>query len=167
MKRTLVSNSARSAVTRSSTSASTVASRPVVGSSRIEQGRVLGERHRDHRALLHPARQLVRVAAQDPVRVRDLHLREHLARPLVRLCLPGARKREDLRQLGAHAKRRIQGRGGVLVDHRDRRRPEPADIGVAHGEQVLAAESDRSAHYPAVAGQVAHDREGCGGLSAA
>ena len=44
-----------------------------------EERRVLGERHRDHDALLHPARELVRVAAHHAVRVGDLHLLEHLA----------------------------------------------------------------------------------------
>ena len=47
-----------------------------------EQGRILGERHRDDHALLHPARELVRVAAEDAVRVGDLHLSQHLPRPL-------------------------------------------------------------------------------------
>ena len=48
-----------------------------------EQRRVLGERHGDHHALLHAARELVRVAAHDAARVGDLDLGEHLLRPLV------------------------------------------------------------------------------------
>ena len=51
-----------------------------------QERRVLRERHRDDDALLHPAGELVRVAAHDRVRVGDLHPRERLARPLARLA---------------------------------------------------------------------------------
>ena len=40
-----------------------------------QQRRVLGERHRDHDALLHAARELVRVAVHHRARVGDLHER--------------------------------------------------------------------------------------------
>ena len=42
-----------------------------------QQRRVLRQRHRDHHALLHPARKLVRIARHHPRRSRDLHPREH------------------------------------------------------------------------------------------
>ena len=71
-----VPNSWRSALTRSSTSASTVASSAVVGSSRISSDGSDGQRHRDHGALEHAARQLVRIAV-------------HHARPDLR-CAPCA-----------------------------------------------------------------------------
>ena len=63
MNSTAVWNSACSFVMRSSTSASTVASRPVVGSSRISSAGIDAERHRDHDALLHAARELMRDSA--------------------------------------------------------------------------------------------------------
>ena len=136
MKRTLVPNSWRSAAMRSSTSASTVASRPVVGSSRIEQRRVLRERHRDDDALLHAARELVRVAAHDPRRVGDLHLVQH------RLALVAAPRSVSTRR-GARTTSascgptRIDGfsaEAGVLVDHRERRR-----LQLAHARAPLMA----------------------------
>ena len=59
---------------------------------RVEAGRRLvedqqrgvdAERHRDHDALLHAARELVRVALHDRGRVGDLHLPQHRQRALV------------------------------------------------------------------------------------
>ena len=66
-----------------------------------QQGRVLRERHRDDHALLHPTRELMRVALQDRVRVRDLHSPQDLER--VQPCfLPGhASDGEDLCAPGA------------------------------------------------------------------
>ena len=43
-----------------------------------EQRGVLGERHRDHHALLHSAGELVGVAAEHALGVGDLHCPEHL-----------------------------------------------------------------------------------------
>ena len=62
---------------------------------RVETGRrlvedqqrgVLGERHRDHDALLHAARELVRIAAHHARRVGDLHPDERVAGALCRLA---------------------------------------------------------------------------------
>ena len=50
-----------------------------------QQLRVLGERHRDHDALLHPAGELMRVAAHHRARIRDLNLDEGVSGSLVRL----------------------------------------------------------------------------------
>ena len=58
-----------------------------------QQRRVLGERHRDHDALLHPARELVRVAAHHRAGVGDLHARERLARALLGLLARRRRAR--------------------------------------------------------------------------
>ena len=55
-----------------------------------QQGRVVCERHRDHDALLHAARELVREALHDGAAIRDLHLGEHRARALVGLAAPDA-----------------------------------------------------------------------------
>ena len=86
-----------------------------------QQRRILGERHRDHDALLHAAGELVRVpaACTEPgsaictcrarrARARAPRLREH------------AEHGEHLGDLRADADRRVQCRAGVLVDHRDR-----------------------------------------------
>ena len=46
-----------------------------------QERRVLGERHRDQDALLHPARELVRIAGHHRLGIGDLHLRERLVSP--------------------------------------------------------------------------------------
>ena len=56
-----------------------------------EQLRVRRERDRDDDALLHPARQLVRVALGDPLRVGDLDPLERLERARLRLPACSAR----------------------------------------------------------------------------
>ena len=123
-----------------------------------EEHRVLGERHRDDHALLHPARQLVRVAAHDPWRVGDLHRAQHLLRPLAGLGGGHAGDREGLGDLVADADRRVQRAARVLVDHRHALRAQGAHVVVAHGEQVLARDPDRPGADAAVARQVADDR---------
>ncbi len=132
-----------------------------------QQGRVLRQRHGDHDALLHAARELVRVAAHDPRRVGDLDLAQHLLRALLGLALGDPGDRERLGDLVADADRRVQRPAGVLVDHRHARRAHPPHVALAHGEQVLAGDLDRARAHPAVARQVADDREGRGRLAAA
>ncbi len=167
MKRTLVWNSWRSTETSSSTSASTVASSPVVGSSRISSDGVLGERHRDHDALLHAARELVRVAPHDAVGVGDLHLAQHLPRPLVRLLGILAGDHEHLGHLVADPDRRVQRPARVLVDHRDLRGAQLAHLRLAQVRQVLAGHLDRAARDAPVARQVAQHGVRRGRLAAA
>ena len=54
-----------------------------------QQLRVVGQRHRDHRALAHAARELVRVGVGALARLRDADQREHLDR-----AVPGLRLRD-------------------------------------------------------------------------
>ena len=100
MSRTAAFVSLRSVRTRSSTLASTVASRPVVGSSSTSSCGIGGQRHRDHDALLHPARELMRIAIEDAHRVGDLDAVEGGQRVLLRLVLALAEDRERLDHLG-------------------------------------------------------------------
>ena len=133
-----------------------------------QQRRVLGQRHRDHDPLLHATGELMRIAAHDPGRIRDLHLREHRARPIEGLVLAGAEDREHLGDLLADADRRVQRRAGVLVDHREGAwRGGAARRSLLIPKQVLAVDANRSCDHPAVARQVAHDREGRRRLPAA
>ena len=60
-----------------------------------DQLRLAGERHRDHRTLTHPARELVRIGADPRSRIRHPHPAEQIAR---------------------HTKRRRPRRSAVLVD---------------------------------------------------
>ena len=59
-----------------------------------QQRRVLGQRHRDDHALLHAARELVRVAAHHAVRVGDLHLARASPAP-ARAASLGLRRRRS------------------------------------------------------------------------
>ena len=61
-----------------------VTSSAVVGSSAIRMRRRARHRDRDHHALPHAARELMRILAGTPPRLRDLHEREHLDRPVQR-----------------------------------------------------------------------------------
>ncbi len=128
MSRTAALVSAWSERTRSRTLASTVASRPVVGSSRTRSLRVGGEGDGDDDALLHPARQLVRVALGDLLRVGDLDTLQGLERACLGLLLALAEDREGLDDLRPDLGRRVERRAGVLVDHRGVVHPELADL---------------------------------------
>ena len=61
-----------------------VTSSAVVGSSAMRMRRRAGHRHRDHHALPHAAGELVRIFAGAPARLRNLHERQHLDRPVER-----------------------------------------------------------------------------------
>ena len=93
-----------------------------------EQRGLVGERHRDHHALVHPARKLEGVGVEDPVRVVDGDFREHLRRPLPGCLLgdPRLGAPEHFVELGADAVDGIERRGGVLKHHGHLRAPQPA-----------------------------------------
>ena len=103
-----------------------------------EQLRVGGEGDGDDDALLHPARQLVRVALDDPLRVGDLDALERLERARLGLLLALAEDRERLDDLRPDLGRRVERRARVLVDHRGVVHPELADLVVGHLRDVVA-----------------------------
>ncbi len=132
-----------------------------------KESRVGGERHGDERALLHPARELMRVAPHHARRVGDLHPGEHLAGLLPGSGRGGSGGLERLRHLFADPDRRVQGGAGILIDHRDRPGAVPTDLSLGHGQEVGAPDVDRAARHPSVPRQVAHDGERGRGLPAA
>ena len=132
-----------------------------------QQGGILGQRHGDHHALVHPARELVWIAAHDPGRVGDLHLLEHLPRPIAGLVVAHPLQGVDLGHLVADPNRRVKSGGRVLVDHGNPAHAQLAHLGVAHGQQVLARHPDAALAHPPVTGQVAQGRERGRGLAAA
>ena len=161
MNSTAVLKSAWSAAIRSSTSASTVASRPGRRLVEDQQRRVLGERHRDHDALLHAAGELVRVARRAPARGRrSARARARRARARAPRRARTPRDAEDLGDLRADLDRRVQRVGRVLVDHRRAaRRAAGAAARVESASTSLPATRIEPAADAAVARQVAHDRE--------
>ena len=98
-----------------------VTSSAVVGSSAIRSFGLVGERHRDHRALAHPARELVRVVVDAALRVGDPDQPEQLDRaPSRAACLGTSLVGLDrLDDLVADLVERVQRGQRVLEDHRD------------------------------------------------
>ncbi len=93
-----------------------------------QKSRIGRERHCNHDALLHAARELVGIAAHHGAGVRDLDELERRPGPVCCLVTACAAEAEHLRELLAHANRRIQGRSGILVHHRDRLGAQPAEV---------------------------------------
>ena len=167
MSRTAAFVSARSVRTRSSTLASTVASSPVVGSSSTRSFGSRGERDGDDDALLHAARELVRIALEDPLRIGDLDPAQRRQGALARLLGALPQDRERLDDLRADLGRRVERGARVLVDHRRVVHPELADLLVVHLRDVVAADEDPAAGDDGVARQVAHGGVGRRRLAAA
>ena len=97
-----------------------------------EQLRVGRERDGDDDALLHAARELVRIALEDALRVGDLDPPHRGQGTLPRLVRALAEHRERLDDLGADLRRRVQRGARVLVDHRRVPHPEAPELLVVH-----------------------------------
>ncbi len=108
-----------------------------------QQGGLAGDRHGDHDALAHAARQLVRIGRQPGLRIADAAPRcssssacaraEARRQPAVR-----GQHVDDLLLDGAD---RVQRGARVLEDHRQRRAAQPAQVGVAGVGDVAASRS--------------------------
>ena len=108
----------RSRISRS-TCACTVTSSAVVGSSAMSSLRPRGERHRDHRALAHAAREVVRIEVDGLRRRRDADAREHVDGDGARLtAIRRAVQAHHLDDLVADGVERRERAHGLLEDHR-------------------------------------------------
>ena len=86
-----------------------VTSSAVVGSSAISSVGIAGERHRDHDALAHAARQPMRIFADALLRVRNVHARQHLHRmPLRGPVAEAAMQPHHLGDLLADGQQRVE-----------------------------------------------------------
>ena len=102
--------------------------------------RLADQHHRDHHALAHAARNLVRVEIIDATGLADLHSLQHGDRPLAGLC--GADPRVDtigFRDLLADGHNRVQRELWILHHHRDVLAAQGPPLGPAHLAHVLAA----------------------------
>ena len=160
MRRMAASVSDRNARTRSSTSASTVASRPVVGSSRTSNLGLQASAMAMTTRCCMPPGELVRVALQHSLRIGDAHTTERVERHLPRLVLRVAEQGEALHDLRLDPQDRVQRLARILVHHRRLRRPELPELGRVHVGDVVAVDQDSTAHDPTVLREVAHRREG-------
>ena len=118
-----------------------------------EQRRLVGERGRDHDALLHAAAQAVRRVAVALRRGRDPDLGEELRRPLAGLAAAHRPVGADrLGDLLADRERRVERRLRVLEHHADPVAAQPPPGRLGEGEDVLALEVDPPAHLRRGAG---------------
>ena len=134
-----------------------------------QQLRLAGQRHRDHRALPHAARQPMRMLVEALRGRRDAHPLEHLERALRRLGAADApMPQQPLDDLLADRERRVQRRHRLLEDHRDavaaqvahRRRLEPDQLAALEADRAAGDAAGRRRHQP-------HDRERRDALAAA
>ena len=104
--------------------------------------RLVRDRHRDHRALPHAARELVRVLRVAPRRVRDADELEQLDHPLPHLVALQLRPvgRDRLRELVADSEHRIERGHRILEDHRDVVAANLTQLLRRHLQQVAAVE---------------------------
>ena len=75
------------------------------------------QRHRDHHALLHAARELIRIAIKHLLGIGNAHAMECLFGLDLRLGLREAQHGEGLDDLHTHLERRIERLARILVDH--------------------------------------------------
>ena len=134
-----------------------------------QQRRVRQQRHRDHHALLLAARDLVRIGLHDARRVRQPHVAQHLERARVGALLGAAllMVQRHFHQLPRDLHRRVERGHRLLIDHRDLRAAQLAQLVLAHRGHVAALELDLAGHDAAVLAHVLHDRERHGRLAAA
>ena len=125
-----------------------------------QQPRATGQRHGDHHALAHAARELVRVAVELARRVGHLHALEQLQRL-------GARRRalqptvpaQHLTDLLADAHHRVQRAHRLLEDHRHLAAAQRAPLRLGQGEQVALAPPGLPAPHRHRRRQQAHQRQ--------
>jgi len=132
-----------------------------------QQRRVGSERHRDHHALLHAARQLMRIAGHHPLGRRTAHPLQHLERALQCFFARETGGFECFGHLPRNRERRIQRAAGVLIDHRNRigaQRPQCIGVELVH---LRARDRDLARLHFAVARQIAQRRHRDGRLAAA
>ena len=124
-----------------------------------EQGRILRKRHRDHHALLHAARELMRVTLHHRGRIGNLDELQCIFGTGARVGPGDAANREHLRDLLADPDRRVQRSPGVLVDHRDVVRSQPPELAVRERNGVAPSDADPATGDAPVARQIPDNRE--------
>ena len=112
-----------------------------------DQFGLAGQRHRDHGALTHAARILMRIGLQTACSIRDADLLEQTARHLEG-TRPGllAVHIDRLGNLHADGECRVERTHRLLEDHRDAIAANLAHLRVRQLEQVLAFEHDFAGH---------------------
>ena len=127
--------------------ACTVTSSAVVGSSAIKHLRAARERHRDHDALAHAARELMRILLEPLHRRGNADLLEQLDGALVEQCSLGARvvQAQRLDKLTPHAVHGVQRRHRFLEDHADAAAANVAHLIRREAREIVTGEQDAAA----------------------
>ena len=119
-----------------------------------QQRRLAGQRHRDHHALAHAARQLVRIVVEPLRRRRDAHQLEHLDR--ARSAPPAATscvwRQDRLDDLLADRVDRVERGHRLLEDHRHLAAAQPAPLVGRQPQQVAVARTAPPRPRPCPAG---------------
>ena len=111
-----------------------------------QQLRLVDQRHGDHRALAHAARELVRVGVHARARLRDADELQHLDGLVARRLLGDVVVRAHrLHELRPDAVERVQRGERVLEDHRDLLAAHLAQLVLGQREQVAALEDHLAA----------------------
>ena len=125
-----------------------------------EQLRIGKQRHGDDHALLLAAAELVGIGAHDPLRVRQAHGLDHVdgaGAGLVPRDL--VMDQRHFHQLAPDQHGRIERGHRLLIDHRDLRAADGAQLPLGEARHVAALEPDRAIGDPPDPGEVAHDGE--------
>ena len=126
---------------------------------------LIGHRHRNHDALAHAARKLVRKRRGASRGVRDSRERQQLdGARMRRLSRHVVVSQNRLRDLIADRVHRRECRQRVLENHRDAPAPNLRQLPIAQSYQVALAKANRSRHA-CVRRQQAHDRQRRNGLA--
>ena len=130
-----------------------------------QQLRLAGERHGDHHALAHAARECMGKLAQTPARIGNAHQVEQPQRLGAGLGLiEAAMADQHFRDLRAHGEDRVEARHRLLEDHADAPAAHVAHALFRQGRQALSLEQDVPLDTPGILRHQPHDREGGGPL---
>ena len=133
-----------------------------------EQLRVAGERHRDHHPLAHAARELVRILAKAPARLRDADEVQHLDGAVLRRPpLEAFVQAQRLAQLASDRQHRVEAGHRLLEDHADVVAADVAHRALGQRQEIAALEPDRAGDLAGRLGDEAQDRVRGDGLAAA
>jgi hypothetical protein len=125
-----------------------------------QQARVAGDRHGDHDALVHAARELVRKGGEPAFGRRDADLLEQLdGAPAVLGPAAAQVHLERLGDLKAHGEAGVERGHGLLEDHRHVLAGDPPAFGRAEAEQVAAVEGQALGRHLGGPGQETHERQ--------
>ena len=147
--------------------ASSVTSSAVVGSSAISRSGPAIERERDADALAHAARELVRVAIDPLLGVRDADAPQHVDRAAALLGAARVGAILDVDRLGRDREHRVERGHRVLKDHRDAIAAQAPQLALAELQDVAAVESDLAAADLGIVREQPHHGGDQRGLAAA